>query len=1249
MIHNDESSCPIDEISSVSTSEKKRKEPPRASNGVENSEANNNDDSDDVIMRKKMKFENEVVLNEEPLPQPVSIEEVLKQWHVKKAKHVFLDLLKENSQNGVSSAVSHTELLNDLIEQREEIESVSLYLLEQMVIKCQVHSVQFIRDLLEKNRNEVTKKADDKYQVELLLGDTHRPSHMSDGDVLSHWLKFVLPKVVSKQNELNLVETVHENSEQIDTKNEEQQDLYEEFDRASGTDVLAFNVDEAYFMQEGETLQLDDEELDDNEVESTQIEVVSELSYTPKGNFPIRFNNESNKFVFTENVIDDDKYQDSCIRCTYLFDEMLPDETDAKYIESPLPDLKNAENPFACLLEKVMIMFERNTTPQDHQTFEVSRFRLATSLLLLKCINTELVYLRNRTTSSTFGIMCRPLIRMIIDVFIDDRKCIYFQMDDEQQALILGTDEDVKQDIKIQCADIDHGSEEMTFSEEEDESEDDDDEKVNQVTPPTKSEYIEDDIEEQDSTCSSDYDSEEITDFKKFDHPMWYNNMTQTKFIEICSFNKNINHPVPISLESTHEFLSSEYLEDEEIIKEPLVEQERVTFYVENEYEAEDMIHSVDHVFEPSLLPCHQAPESNSLVPDILRLMRRAGVRSEHEGAVMEGFFSLKEFISKHIEYFIATKTDDTVTMEDVFHASKDVFKTVYTPKYVNGYSRNDRPKYEECVIPLEYCTKPVHPPKEYDLVEFEDALLKGCFGVEEPVDDPTPIAVYETHANNGKMADYIAFFLDEIKENSTANSNFCDSFILSTDRRKLGIYTPIVKSRCPSLYNEYFDSPEKRKQGLKAADLSEAYPDIRLPLEFDLIFEWMEYVYRGYLPDSETRDEHYRYDDYLKDSKHLRTIDILVDHFPLEIEEDDDWFSSQLDNDKECKLDRFDPKNTCYTLHTLYQDEDTKDFKLYIIKDERKVEFSLHKYVLASRSQFFRTLFENQVDEYDASEIFADEKSLKNFTFYIYHNFLEKPSCPFEVEQECEEDNISDMNDEDSETSGHEEENTNKVEEVSDMPISTTNTSLSTSSDEAPSDLETLYSLDDLFNLYEAADYLGEENLCQLCEYLIGQQTTMENALEVLEFALNNYSVEAFSAAELFILSCGNPSFISEHFSGEELNYFHTLQGPISFENVIPKLGYVMKIVESNSSQLNDVYKIRMSQFHKPKLLWFIVRNISQFSTESLQKLQNMQYSYIVEESELESDQTSQKTATANLLSLVQFLADRYGYCSQF
>lgn len=311
----------------------------------------------------------------------------------------------------------------------------------------------------------------------------------------------------------------------------------------------------------------------------------------------------------------------------------------------------------------------------------------------------------------------------------------------------------------------------------------------------------------------------------------------------------------------------------------------------------------------------------------------------------------------------------------------------------------------------------------------------------------------------------------------------------------------------------------------------------------------------------------------------------------------------------------------------------------------------------LASRSEFFRKIFENEnsLEEYDVSAIFADEKSMKSFTFYIYHNFLEKPSCPFEMiseQHELEDDAIDDEMEEDCESPIHEKSYTNEADaKIIGVEISTTERSgnselKSIDKSEDQSISEESYSLGGVFNLYKAADHLGTIELCQLCEYLVGQQTTMENALEILDFAIENGSIEAFSAAELFILSCGNLSFIYENFSGEELNYFIELQGPITFDNVIRKLEYVMKIINSNSSlDLNDVYKERLSHFHKPKLVWFIVRNISQISMEFLQKLQGIQYSYVVEKSLEGNDQTCQKTVTTNLLSIVQYLADRYGY----
>jgi len=231
---------------------------------------------------------------------------------------------------------------------------------------------------------------------------------------------------------------------------------------------------------------------------------------------------------------------------------------------------------------------------------------------------------------------------------------------------------------------------------------------------------------------------------------------------------------------------------------------------------------------------------------------------------------------------------------------------------------------------------------------------------------------LFTENFDNGRMADDLIMFLHEVSD----DLNYNDSHLLTMEGKKLGIYTPLIKARCPLLYYQYFSSPEGRANGLdmKTIELRPALKDKYLDrppcFSTSVCKTWIENIYLGELINS-FHDE--------KEAHLYYSLKVLYCQYPLVIEEAD------------VMVDESDEDNKCYTITTLWNDEKTKDFEMSCFDREsnQKQTVRLHKYILASRSLYFRERFKTNPLEtaYDASEIFDDVKSLENLVYYLYHN----------------------------------------------------------------------------------------------------------------------------------------------------------------------------------------------------------------------------------------------------------------------
>ncbi|EFC40869.1 predicted protein [Naegleria gruberi] len=1068
-------------------------------------------------------------------------------WHVKYVRKIILDVLDADLTNWQDSEGKH--LLDELIERREEIESISLFLAESMIKKVTIHDTKYIKEMISNlNIPDMVKTLEEE-----LTEDYPRGSN-----TLKYWLKYILPEIVKKQNELNLIES-NEESEKLSPEEEKEKD-----------EIL-------------NSMQYDEKEEDGYAflLDSCNLSVPSEIK--------TMIDNEEEKCEEIEETSDD--YIIDNLFNEYIFNKTLPDERgEHSYNISPFKGILTEDaaslqedNPFLSILEKTIRMSTNNEYKEEHQDLLVSPMRLGLSLLILDCLNRELSLAFNRRYYLYFT--GRPIVRAVLDHLIDfDPNKVYFKQPPglvEMNGRVFSeslesriTEEHIRQvknvfDISKPIFNNDDYGFEIDESDTESESSD-------EVIDETDDDF-------ENSTLFSEYGEHARDDFKKpryenfqygpcggninvrftrSEHPFWSSfPLSQKNLVMLNNYQLNSYCPVPLTIESSSDWLyTEEKLDGEEEIQVPLHQQKIVSLFP-NELDEENgnmTIPAVDHLIHVFSDARHQPPTQNSIHIDINRLFRRAGNMSFSSGALVEGFLSLKSFISRIIETLMVIKRDDLVTKLDIVDALNICNYTHYPDLKISQPS-------EQKYIPigeLKFTTEPMVTPENFEDVQVEGLevfLSRTDPNGNEMSEDETITmnADYDYVVNNSTFADHITLFLND-------PNLYNDSFI-ELNGHRVHIYTPIIKHRCPKMYEEHFSTPEKRNQGFILNNEND--------FTFDMVFHWIESYYLGsFQPMNDNNRDTENF--YLL----LRSYEIKYNAVYKGDYSSDD--PEDLKDGEEYELDGLDPSNTCFTLHSLYNDEETKDFQLSFVdhttmeKKTRKV----HKYILACRSPFFRQIFEGNytdrvTDNFDIGDIFKDEKSVDAFIYYLYHNFIVIPTLnPNEFEPR----NMGYFDLKDI---------------LSEKDTSTKQDSANLCAEENEINL--------YLSLFISSDYLMVDGLKNLCENVIGSLVDEENFAQLLEFSNEQSSETIFSFVDNFLLSSSlvleNPQIINQDIS----LYYTYLSGPITLENVAERIRLTLELVDKSESQLYRFHKERLEEFHIPQLVSFILKNYDFFSQQ--------------------------------------------------
>ncbi|EFC47738.1 predicted protein [Naegleria gruberi] len=1223
--------------------------------------------------------------------------EIIKTWHVRKARNLLLELVQIEVGGVVPNSIK--DVLDDVLKRREEIESLSLYLAERMVIKIQVHSTDFINDLLESNR--IICPANEISQAKIMFGDESEETLREN---LHNWKKYTLPNLVEIQKQLNLADdNEQEGLQNLDENEKQVMKNLMEYEEITHDDDFAYHLDRnhnplGYNYNEDERL----ERL--NSLDETEIKEVHEKSQWNNASNTepvfVHFDKESKEYVYTTQELEeyDGFVNDEAFYFKYLFDEMLPDESQTKYTESPFADMKFSlepkyHNPFLFILETTMTMFEKNQTPQEHHSLEVSYLRLATSLFILNCINTELVYLLNRVSKKSYELMARATVRGVIDSFIDNRNFSCFRMDhdiytysvvtakenemvkeiEEDLNYVLNGDDSTLRDDEsdnetnetigtiINSEEKDKENVEPTFNEgendaneepmlnEDDDHEDNEDDEDDNEGDEEEKEEKENQDEEDEGYLSMDTDTDTDSDIENDNymvgHPLWDNPMEISQFDieEMNHYKRKMIDPVAKSLSSTFEFLKSDHTETEEEltlnedgeedlyeernVREPIVNQELVTQYYSddghfvNDDNAENdvwgsmtiAIPCAEHILDFEISMESQLPTSNSIYRDLTRLMRRGSVMHADSGAYFESFLQLKEYIQGVVEWISLKNTEKTVTEEDMLNA----LKFVHRPHFTGGHGSYDFEtpcEYVKCEFKFD--TKPQFPPESLTDVQVERQFFYNAQPIEK-----REILVDERFENNdpltdnNHLADCICHFLGDMSEIPGSNI-VCDTFIEFEDGRKLGLYSPLIKIRCPIFFNDFMSDS---KQGISVQTIKEKLPRVN----FDNLYEFFEYVYRG-VTDLEDLEGS------LLDS-YVHAIEAMFRIEDGEMSKD----TTILYNDS---------FNSCSTLYKLWKDDSTKDFTLFFRNDgDEKVEIKVHKFILASRIEFFRKIIIENPDLtcYDLSEVVKKELVLERFGFYLYYNDLKLQTDRY-VESKMEEDlegveeNSENEDKEMSESENssslqskqNEEKEPSENDENNEMIKSPENSENTAEENEEVDEIEDEEELtfDEFVELFKLAHKFKENNLSKIASRSITHEINYTNIVDFLTLSIDCESYDLFKACEFILLSSDKELVEQVTELEDEREYFNTLRGPIDESNVIEKLSYVMRILNAPSCDLDFLFIYSLDEFHKRNLIWYIVRNISYLNTKVIQSLQFIRV----------DDKT-------NCAQLVQSLARRY------
>ncbi len=337
-----------------------------------------------------------------------------------------------------------------------------------------------------------------------------------------------------------------------------------------------------------------------------------------------------------------------------------------------------------------------------------------------------------------------------------------------------------------------------------------------------------------------------------------------------------------------------------------------------------------------------------SLHLDILRVLRRSGVRGETPFAIAEGFFSLREYIYAVLKQVILQKLeqeDSTISQQDIEKAVQMVGRPLYsaastiettkaeqedTDNSLTYYSSNED---EEESLP-KCCDYPEQPfattdkfVKNYDHVELEQE--QDLSFVVNMI--PIPESTLEEDILS------CVYIPEDIEQTSNAYT------IYTFAKKQVVALSAIVSIRCNSLPTSTVVNVQELVQ-TKMIDVE---------IDAETFYDYLRYLFS-------TNQE------ILFEHKNPHQLEILQTLFPLT-------------EDTTCDLD------------ALLQDTKFTDLTLQI----NGHSFKVHKDILNARSEYFANMFgiglsESAATELDLSDVIPSEQVGKLMLEYIYTDYVE-------------------------------------------------------------------------------------------------------------------------------------------------------------------------------------------------------------------------------------------------------------------
>ena len=554
--------------------------------------------------------------------------------------------------------------------------------------------------------------------------------------------------------------------------------------------------------------------------------------------------------------------------------------------------------------------------------------------------------------------------------------------------------------------------------------------------------------------------------------------------------------------------------------------------------------------------------------------MRRGGVASFDEGLLLEAYSTLKNYISLSLQTLEDISEDDIV---EVDHVEK-VAKLLAIKGGTNGreYIRLELPYYYK----LDYQQDTPVAKELDDVRDLEEDLLRGTEIVElEPV----------TASTNQEIPEGLGKDLYNALNNEQFSS-LCDSFIQTEDGAKVGVFTPIIKDRLPEFYSQYFDSEEKRKNGLCITSVHfEVQEGEQLIFDEVVITKWLTCIYTGIFEIESSEEEKNiltiekllakwvpREEVSLKEPKHEtqppQATAIMIDE--NEEEEDSEEESSEEDSEEESqayqeesdsdseegiynysdeeeesiyykKIKEEEEKTfKCEPLSRLFLDEEGKDFSLVVNSHIVKV----HKYILSIRSSYFKVLFlgnfsDKNISEYDVSDFLKNPHSLDLFVYFLYHDTLENENF----------------------TPEH-------------------------------------YKYQNLIDLEEFSQFVLSERLKSECVSKLISHSTLEQTVEMLRTSLEANKEEVFNIAHTILLKTQYPYFNGTIIDDVTTQYYQVMCTSLTLENSLVKLDYLNKIEQTTTALHPFILNQIKSQIEN--LHWFIANRASSLDNKFIRTL---------------------------------------------